>query len=271
MNKINYLIYFVIIFYIILSKFLKKNNLITDIGILCGVIIIPLAAVAYNQSLSQILIFFGSLSIIVPFFIENINKDSDSDSDSDIDLNDIYGIILFTITGIIAYWANGIYGEVCDLDNKDLLCNGNFILLIILFGYGIYKSIRLLRIYKRFPFKESKSDGTSLNFINLLILLIWYLYIYLLVDGFKDGEFSLKNIQSRFINNYYGGRGKYSMYKLFSYMTMFLLSGIFIINIITYNECKTSSPFIENIKELQYNLLVSTIVILILIFFMSGY
>ena len=56
MNLINYLIYFIVVFYIILSKFLETNRLGIHIGILFGVIIIPLIYVVYNQSLTQLLI-----------------------------------------------------------------------------------------------------------------------------------------------------------------------------------------------------------------------
>ena len=61
------------------------------------------------------------------------------------------------------------------------------------------------------------------------------------------------------------------MYEIFSYISIFLISALFITNIIGFNKCDNKSGYVNDIKEIQYNLLTSTIFTLVIIFLRPMY
>lgn len=250
-----YLIFIINVVYIIVSNILESKSLLINIAMAIGIGLIPIVNIIKNRSISSILLLIATIIIGVFTCIDRIDK-NENETDGD-----IFSIVLFTITGIIAYFINSFVGESCSSDNGELLCNKKFIIIFILFSYGIFKSLSTLRIKGMWPFSDDNSTTKSMNTINIVLLSLWQLYIYILIDGFRDGEFSYKQLN---------GGSSASMYKLFSYMSLFILSGFFITNLITYSECNVKSEYINKIKEIQYNLLVSTIVTLVLIFLMSG-
>ena len=91
----------------------------------------------------------------------------------------------------------------------------------------------------------------------MMIKNIAHILIYILIDGFDASDFTQSNLS---------GGSKSNMYKIFSYVSIFLLSMIFISNIIGLQICNNKSGYINDIKELQLNLLTSTEFTLVIVF-----
>ena len=93
-----------------------------------------------------------------------------------------------------------------------------------------------------------------MKYLNIVVMCIWQIYVYMLIDGFKESGFHYSSLSK--------GGSNSSMYEIFSYISIFLVIALFVTNIIGY---------VNDIKELQYNLLTSTILTFVIIFFRPMY
>tara|TARA_B100000902_G_C27174728_1_gene845745 strand:- start:268 stop:1092 length:825 start_codon:yes stop_codon:yes gene_type:complete len=165
----------------------------------------------------------------------------------------------FLFFGIFAYTING-YESDCH-NRPEFLCNADMILLLLLANISIYQLIIYLREIKAFSKKTKNSSNTSTpELFNILIISLWQLYIYFLSDGFTNGRIA-KQI---------GSGDPANMYEIFSSLSIFIIIGFLYFTIHLSNECESSEK-IENIKEVTYNMIGTTItIIIILILYNTG-
>ena len=278
---IEYISFFLMFIYIILSDFLQDIDrwiyiLIVSILLLLSFSLMLLSNIHMNEKIISIIIF---IIIAIPTIIDKIlkinkddnkkdddKKDDDKKDDNKKDddkntfaLNPInsISITLFLIVGFIAHHINYVHGEPCGTGNNELLCSSMFILIFAFMNYAILNVYKTFKDYKVWPYNDEESTKGYIKYVNMLILCIWQLYIYILIDGFDASDFTQSKLS---------GGSKSGMYKIFSYISIFLLSMIFISNIIGLQICNNKSGYINDIKELQLNLLTSTVFTLVIVF-----
>jgi len=248
-SKLDYLSFFGVLIYLVLNSILENKwiNLA-----LIPLLLLPALKFAWNDNMN-ITILMIIINLVIGFstiYPKFDNKEEEQSSDTS-----IIAIILFSIAGLIAFFINKYEGEPCGGANSELLCNKTFIMCYILLSFAVYSFIKLLRKNGWWPFNSASNNKSEL--FNILVLSIWQLYIYLLLDGFKD-----TSLMSSSSSSMYGG-GLQTMYKIFSYMSLVVLAGLFISNSLL--SASTESDTLKGIKELQYNLITTTILTMIII------
>jgi len=203
------------------------------------------------------------LSLLIGFSTLYTKLDDD-DKEENKD-GQLMAVILFSIVGLVAYYINAYEGEPCGSSNAELLCNKTFIMIYILLSLSVYYLIKFLNNKGWWPFK-SKSKSQS-ELFNIVILSVWQLYIYLLLDGFNTSSYKVSSQPSMSLEGFRGG-GIQTMYKLFSYMSLIVLLGLFISNGLLSSDIESDK--LNGIKELQYNLITTTILTIIIVPFIRG-
>lgn len=241
------------------------------VGGIIGIISLSALIIYYlntkeTQSNGIFLLLFGIILIIGYIFsLINISK---TINDKDIDENEINTLrlktiisnLLFTIVGIVSYGINSAWGDCQNIN--ELLCDKNIVLLLIISNIVVYNSINFLKLHGRdwiWTKEEKKEDkeNISMDLGVIIMLMIWQFYIYFLVDGFKGATLSnTPSIpQDKNIN------------VLFSGLSVIVILSLLIYSFVTNAQCKEwkNIKHINNIKEISYNMLISSIISIIII------
>lgn len=219
-----------------------------------------------TQSNGLFLLLFG-LILIIGYIFSLINI-SNTINDKDIDENEINTLrtktlvsnLLFTIVGIVSYGINSAWGDCQNIN--ELLCDKNIVLLLIISNIVVYNSINFLKLHGQdwiWTKEEKKEDkeniGMDLGVI--IMLMIWQFYIYFLIDGFKGATLSnTPSIpQDKNIN------------VLFNGLSVIVILSLLIYSFVTNAQCKEwkNIKHVNNIKEISYNMLISSIISIIII------
>ena len=224
------------------------------------VLLVPLVNIWYNDSYIQSILLFIAICIISSTISYSVLNDDNKDNKDDKDDNDnkddkddndnkvkekaedkyVYAFLAISLAGLIAYGINYYEGIPCTESNSELLCNSSFIIIFILFNFAVYTIIKLCRKDGLIMFNKdsSFSENNDITMFTIGVIFMWQLYIYLLADGFKGKKkFGLGNWMKK--DNYTGGEGNQeTIYKIFSFMSVFVLTGLIITNLITSKRCK---------------------------------
>tara|TARA_Y100000593_G_C4273944_1_gene318955 strand:+ start:234 stop:1010 length:777 start_codon:yes stop_codon:yes gene_type:complete len=249
--------------FIILSDFLDINKEIY-LGVSIGISILALVFIwmSYNKRLiffkESIIITIIFISIAIPTIIDKYADNKDTDDQNKDDTVRSVAISFFLAIGLIIHLIISNI-QSCGTGYDELLCRGIFILIIIFMNYSIYNGAKLLKKHKLAVYKDDREIYDNTNWSSMLMMGIWQIYIYMLVDGFKGSNWG--SIDKR-------GGGD-NTHEYFSYSSLFIISTIFVVNIIALemvnNMCEEKSVYINEMKDIQYQLLVSTILTLVIV------
>jgi hypothetical protein len=140
----------------------------------------------------------------------------------------------------------------------DVLCDNKFILIFVFMNFCIINLYNVLKKYKVWPYNAEENSDRYMKYLNILIMSIWQVYVYLLMDGFKESGFHYSKLSN--------GGSTTTIYEIFSYISLFLIITLFITNIIGLNKCESNTGYVNDIKEIQYNLLTSSVITIIILF-----
>ena len=123
----------------------------------------------------------------------------------------------------------------------------------------------MLRFKKVLFLDDSDSiDKSTYTSFTILILCLWQFYIYFLADGFREGRIipALKQTGSSDSN---------SMYEFFSFLSILIIMGYVINNYILSTQCREwyNKNMVNNIREITYNIIGTTITTIIIIGLLS--
>ena len=129
---------------------------------------------------------------------------------------------------------------------------------------SIYQFVHVFRLAdNKLLYTDKNTDSSSNGIFNIAILCLWQFYIYFLSDGFTDGKI-MSNVKQ------IGSGDKKTMYEIFSALSIFVIGGFLVTNLILTFECDKwkNEKNIDNIKEISYNMICSTVttIIILLIF-----
>ena len=254
-----YLSFLLMYIYVVLSDFLENLNGWVHILIGLGFLIAS-SLLLYNTELSvsqSIIIIIIFISIITTNIVDKF-KDKDNDNDSLTIFNSV-SLTLFGFVGFLAHYINHHFGDSCPPSGvMEVLCDNKFILIFVFMNFCVINLYNVLKKHKAWPYNSEVNSERYMKYLNILIMCIWQIYIYMLVDGFKQSNFHYSSLTKGGSNN--------SMYEIFSYVSLFLVTALFITNIIGFNKCDNKNGYVNDLKEIQYNLLTSTILTFIIIF-----
>ena len=181
-------------------------------------------------------------------------------------LKTLASTIAFLFVGIIAWYINRKEtGNSCE-NSYELLCNFNIIILFIISSISIYQLINLLRFEKVLFLDDSDSiDKSTYTSFTILILCLWQFYIYFLADGFREGRMIPALLKQT------GSSDSNSMYEFFSFLSILIIIGYVINNYILSTQCREwyNKNMVNNIREITYNIIGTTITTIIIIGLLS--
>ena len=178
----------------------------------------------------------------------------------------LFSSIFFTFVGFASFGLNKYLGESCDY-SKELLCDFNTILILITSNLVIYKCINLLKLHgNNWIWKKTDNKSESADIGIILFLCLWQFYIYFLIDGFRGGM--LRNVSLKTATK------DKSISEIFSGFSIFIILMLLIFSFITNDKCKEwNKPedinYVNNIKEISYNMIMNTIISIIIIFILK--
>lgn len=231
-----------------------------------GVLLIYYLKTKKTENNGLFLLLFGII-LIIGYIFGFINI-SNTINDKDIDENEINTLrtktiissVLFTIVGLVSYGINSVWGDCQNIN--ELLCDENIVLLLIISNIVVYNSINFLKLHGQdwiWTKEEKKEDkeNIGMDLGAIIMLMIWQFYIYFLVDGFKGAKLSnTPSIpQDKNIN------------VLFSGLSVIVILSLLIYSFVTNSQCKEwkNIKHVNNIKEISYNMLISSIISIIII------
>lgn len=220
-----------------------------------------------TQTNGLFLLLFGIILIIGYIFsLINVSK---TIKDKDNDKNEINTLrtkiwisnLGFLFVGGVAYGINSVWGDCQNIN--ELLCDKNIVLLLIISNIVVYNSINFLKLHGQDwiwtkedkKIEDKENIGIDLGVISMLCL--WQFYIYFLVDGFKGA--TLLNTpsipQDKNIN------------VLFSGLSVIVILSLLIYSFVTNAQCEKwkNIKHVNNIKEISYNMLITSIISIIII------
>ena len=216
--------------------------------------------VSSTRSGQNYLLFAIILTIGYIISILNIMKNMDNKNDNDI-LNtlrtkNVISSFLFSLFGLIA-WIS----ITCD-SKKILLCDGDIVLLLILVNIVVYNIINYLKLHGLGWLWASNSASNTETNINydfevLIILCIWQLYIYFLVDGFRST--SIANLKESITTN---------VGFMFTMLSMFVIFTLLIYTFVSSAACQKwkYTKHINNLREISYNMFITAFISIIIIY-----
>ena len=255
---LNYIIVLLLLTFLILSGFLNmdefnfKDNLgenISFITVAVIIFILNLINIARNRNMKNGWLIVFSLIILICGFL-NINELDTDEKREHYKYTTFTSIILFMIAGIFAYLMNKLFGDICGLDSKDLLCNKTRLTLFITMCISIYYMILTVKNSgENVLFLRETND--QYYFVGIFIIALWQLYLYMVLDGFRGGEV-LSKVKT----------GGGSTFEVVAFLTIVYIIGNFIMTRISNSQCRDwSSPtLINNITEINTNILLTTII-----------
>jgi len=180
----------------------------------------------------------------------------------------LIGLIVFICIGLLAYFLFNEEGECSNYPT--LLCDESYIMIFMLLSYTIYYCINYTRYFGKIGFlEEEKNKDASKGLFSLVVIGLWQFYLYLISDGFKYTALD----SSKYIKNQLGS-GNEKMFKYIGISTIIYILYNFISGVIKNNKCKdwgnnSDHETVNNIKEIQANILVTSIVAFLMIYTIS--
>tara|TARA_B100001094_G_scaffold47375_1_gene42622 strand:- start:5489 stop:6316 length:828 start_codon:yes stop_codon:yes gene_type:complete len=172
---------------------------------------------------------------------------------------------LFLICGLFAYILNYYEGDRCY--TPEFLCNKNMIMMFVLVNISIYQFVHTFRLMgnKTLYTTDKDTDVSNTGIFNIAILCLWQFYIYFLSDGFTDGKI-LSNMKQT------GSGNKKTMYEIFSALSIFVIAGFLGTNIALTYECDKwkNNKMIDDVKEISYNMVCTTVTTIIILTLFRG-
>ena len=225
-----------------------------------------------DESNILFVILFGIILITGYVFsilntVKNINdKDGNDKDENKINIlrsKTIISGLLFTMVGAISWLLNFLLSD-CNSINE-LLCNKNIVIILILSNIVVYNSINYLKLHGSdliwIKDKEDKKDEENIGMDSgvIIMLCLWQVYIYFLVDGFKGVDFS--NIITK------NSSGDKTIPGMFSGLSVFVILSLLIITFISNSQCESwkNTRHVNNFKEISYNMLMTTVLSVIII------
>jgi hypothetical protein len=278
-------IFILVVIYILYSSFIydinKKGISPINIGQLgIGLVIIILTIYTIIKDLyseNKGLAFWLIFTIISLVTIVTLNMIKASKIEDDTEKNNyianykfktLVGLIVFFCIGLLAYFLFNEEGECSSYPS--LLCDGSYIMIFMLLSYTIYYCINYTRYFGKIGFlSEEKNKDSAKGLFSLFIIGLWQFYLYLVSDGFK---YTAKD-SSDYIKKQLGS-GNEKMFKYIGISTLIYILYNFVSGIIKNNKCKdwgnnSDHETVNNIKEVQANIIVSTIVAFLMIYTIS--
>jgi len=205
-------------------------------------------------------------SILNTFEIINDKDENDKDAENKINIlrsKTIFSGLFFTMIGAISWLLNYLLSD-CNSINE-LLCNKNIVIILILSNIVVYNSINYLKLHGSdliwIKDKEDKKDEENIGMDSgvIIMLCLWQVYIYFLVDGFKGVDFS--NIITK------NSSGDKTIPGMFSGLSVFVILSLLIITFISNSQCESwkNTRHVNNFKEISYNMLMTTVISVIII------
>jgi hypothetical protein len=248
--------------------FTPKNNIYWIISIIMGLVSIGLLAYGNYDGNGinwiKLSMFIAILAIGYGSNIYNLSKLKNA-SDTHLEHYQNKTVIstsLFLLCGLFAYMLNYYEGDRCY--TSEFLCNTDIVMIFILANISIYQFVHAFRLTgNKLLYTDKNTDSSSNGIFNIAILCLWQFYIYFLSDGFTDGKI-MSNVKQ------IGSGDKKTMYEIFSALSIFVIGGFLVTNLILTFECDKwkNEKNIDNIKEISYNMICSTFttIIILLIF-----
>ena len=260
-----YLSFLLMYIYVILSDFLENvdNWIYIVIGLSC-LIVSSLLLLKTELSVPQGIIIITIFTTIIVTNIVNKIKDKDENKDESLDVFSSLSLTLFGFIGFLAHYINHRFGDICPTSGPmEVLCDNKFILIFVFMNFCVINLYSVLKKHKAWPYNSEVNPERYMKYLNIVVMCIWQIYVYMLIDGFKESGFHYSSLSK--------GGSNSSMYEIFSYISIFLVIALFVTNIIGFNKCDKNNGYVNDIKELQYNLLTSTILTFVIIFFRPMY
>lgn len=270
-----------LMYYLLHSSFVYKPNSdnffqgMPGIWII-GMIVLFIATIALFRNWNiknkpmQLWFMLGVIAIIIGTIYSNQKIENESSDQKNLYIENnkirtLLSLIAFIVTGFIAY--NVISdAETCNA-NPELLCDKSFIVTFTLVAYACYYIIKIFKDFSLFGFiKDSEPNTITEGILNTIILSAWQFYLYMVIDGFRYGTVH-KEIYSQFMKG-----GSQSGVKYLVYMSFIYILFTFSMHVITTKTCDKWNDIekINNIKEIQANILTTSIVAILMIFSISN-
>ena len=257
------------------SVLTPKNPWYFIIAIIMGVLSIALLAYSNYDRSNEVMnwkIFIIFLILLGIGYGSNIYGISKLENASQTKIEHYQNRILFSTSfflfcGLIAYGLNFYESDRCN--NSEFLCNTDM-MIILLIGYiSIYQLVHSFRFSdnKTFFISDEDTDTSKTGILNISILCLWQFYIYFLLDGFTGGTIKTK------ISEMHGSGNRQTMYEIFSGLSLIVIVGFLLNNILLTNEtkkCKNENinkGYVDDIKEVSYNMIITTFVVMFIILF----
>lgn len=255
---LNYIIVLLLLTFLILSGFLNVNNFdfknnmgenISFIVVAVIIFILNLINLARNRNMKNGWLIVFSLIILICGFLNIKELDTDEKRDH-YKYTTLTSIVLFVIAGLFAYLMNKLFGDICGLDSKDLLCNKTRLTLFITMCISIYYMILTVKNSgENILFLRESND--QYYFIGIFIIALWQLYLYMVLDGLRGSEV-LSKVKT----------GGGSTFEVVAFLTIVYIIGNFIMTRISNSQCRDwgSPTLINNITEINTNILLTTVI-----------
>jgi hypothetical protein len=258
---------YIVFNYLCGTIFTQSSNAYWIVAVILGFLSIVIMGIGYKSSnisggaFALFAILLASGYIFNSMNIGKLKNASDTDFEN-YKTKTLVSTSSFLFFGLFAYIINRYESDCYSI--PEFLCDTDMILLFLLANISIYQLILYLREIKVFSKKTKNasdvSNTSTPELFNILILSLWQLYIYFLSDGFTAGRIS-KQI---------GSGNAANMYEIFSSLSIFIIIGFLYFTIHLSNQCESSEK-IDNIKEVTYNMIGTTITtIIILILYNTG-
>lgn len=270
-----------LMYYLLHSSFIYKPNSdnffqgVPGIWIV-GMIVLFIATIAlfrnwnFKNKPMQLWFMFGTIAIIVGIIYSSQKIENESSEQQELYLENnkiktLLSLVAFIVTGFIAY--NVINdAETCNA-NPELLCDKSFIVTFTLVAYACYYIIKIFKDFSLTGFiKDSEPNTVAEGIVNTIILSIWQFYLYMVMDGFRYGTVH-KEVYSQLTTG-----GSQSSIKYLVYMSIIYILFSFSMHVITTKTCDKWNDIekINNIKEIQANIVTTSIVAILMIFSISN-
>jgi len=226
-----------------------------------------------KSSLNYWLLFIviGIVSTVVAnmMYTKQLSDDEKETYMNNYKIKTLTSIFLFMIIGLIAYFIAELIGDKCTNTNPELLCSKSFISVFILMAIFVYYAINFWKKYIKWGFiEDNNNDDNTSDWSNILLIGLWQFYLYMVIDGFSGGLIvNAKSIN----NNYYYGGGSSNIFEMVTILTIIYIIGNFIMQSITNHECDKWKNVgrVNNIKEMQANITITTIISVIMVMTIS--
>jgi len=271
----NYIIFILVIFYILYTSTIyeinKDYNWLHD-TVLYGsglfIIIMTFLNLYKNKSDLNYWLLFIIIGIVGTVIANMMYSKAISDDKKETYMNNykiktLLSIFLFIIVGIVSYFIANLFGDECTNANPELLCSKSFISVFILMAILVYYAVNFWKKYIQWGFVID--NNSTFDWYNILLIGLWQFYLYMVIDGFSGGSVVKTS------NSYYYGGGSSNIFEMVTIMTIIFIICNFIMQFITNQECDKwkNVTRVNNIKEIQANIIITTIISVIMVMTIS--